>query len=167
MIFRTYEEKFAALKLTSKLPVAVLNLEILVTYIGQYAAIGDIPQESAVRLTKIADPELNVYFDIDTHIWVNPYYWGWRNAWCKAGFYQTPNSHLDHLHSKEVAKKQGYQYVLLCCCPPGPNLSAGGGEEKARAKDASPLYSEKNKICYADELHFQKMWGLKQDLINE
>jgi hypothetical protein len=167
MTFRTYEDKFAALSLTSKLPVAVLNLEILVTNIGQYATIGDIPQELAVRLTKIADPVLRDFFDIDTHVWVNPYYIDYLKAWRKAGFHQTPNSHLDHLHSKAVAQKQGYQYVLLCCCSGGGNLSAGGGQEKSRVKDASPLYSEKNKICYADELHFQKMWGLKQNLSDE
>jgi hypothetical protein len=164
-VYGTYTEKFNTLSLDKKLPVAVLNLEILASRIGQYQIIGSIPRHQAVRLTRIADPVLAGYFDVDSHIWVSPHYNDYAKAWHEAGFKKTPNSHLDHLHSKAVAKAQGYHrdgYVLLYSCSAGANTSAGH-EEKARAENANALFALKNSICYADELHWRKMWGLKKD----
>ena len=160
---RSYEEKFKALSLSNGLPVAVLNLPILGLQIGTYERI---QQYDAYRLRSIIHPILKDYFDINSHIWVNPREERYADAWEVAGLYKTPGSHLDHLHSKAVAIAQGYEYVLLYSCSPGANMSAAN-EEKNRKNIADSTYALKHRVLTADELHWRKMWGLKKDLINE
>ena len=160
---RTHEEKLKALIVDDHFPVAVLNLDILSAEIGQWTTIPGISPADAIRISKITNPVLAKYTDENSHIWVNPSYKSYKNAWKKAGFKVPINKsrQLDHLHAKNQALRQGYGYVLLLDVSSGPNMSAGS-HEKRNALQAMPGYALSNPIHYATEIHWAKLWDLNQ-----
>lgn len=164
---RTHKEKRKNLVLTKKLPVAVLDLQTLAK-LGTITQIPGVNRKNAVRLTGITNKALKNLIPEEYHIWINPKYFAYRSAWKKAGLKAIPRGQadLDHLHSKEWAKRQGYGYVILTPIGPGPNRSAGTLEKKA-ARQASPDISHKKPIFYGNHIHWAKMWNLRIDLAQE
>ena len=157
---RTYEEKRSALVMAADLPVAVRDRQTLAR-LGNVMPIPGVSVDNAVRLRTVTHLTLKNW--LPEHIWVNPDYSSYRNAWANAGLYVSPNGHLDHLHSKKWAKRAGYGYVVLIPVRLGVNMSAGTLEKK-EADVASTNLSNLKPIYYGNYIHWAKLWKLKIDL---
>ncbi|WP_143732181.1 hypothetical protein [Microbulbifer sp. GL-2] len=161
---RTYDEKRDTLVLKDDLPVAVRDEQVLRS-LGTVISIPGVTSDNALRLKNITNSTLRDYIPEEEHIWVNPNYTSYGTAWEKAGF-EKPDSglgDLDHLHSKEWAKKGGYGYVVLIPVRSGVNRSAGT-LEKSQVSLTSRNHSLKEPIFYGNHIHWGKIWKLKIDL---
>lgn len=182
---RSDEGILEALVPTNELPVAVLNLETLVNYVGSWEPIKGVSISNAVRLKTITNHVFDDYFDVDNHIWVNPSYYDYRKAWVNAGLKKPMNPkeqidfrlanelgsvpsenflcvrQLDHIHSKGWATKEGYGYVLLMDVSSGPNMGAGS-IEKNMIKECQVGYAKERSVRHANEIHWAKLWDLNQ-----
>jgi len=161
-----YNKKRAALVVDDRLPVAVLNLQTL-ELIGDWEEIPGLSKDDAVVLTRFKDPVLEKYVSLKGHIWVNPEFVGYRDLWKSLGF-ESPNTefHLDHVHAKECASAQGYDYVMLLPCPRSPNMSAGPTEKKLK-QNVIKGDAVNHPIKYAEGVHWAKMWGILQPKVGK
>ncbi len=161
---KTSNDPRAALVVTKGVPVAVKDLQTLISEIGIPEKIPFGDGEVAYRLKSIKHKAFKKHFGLDDHIWIKPSEKRYKDAWNKAGC-KSPGGafHLDHLHSKARAIKENYKYVVLYPCPGGPNSSAGH-KEKLLAASANIDTATKQPIYFAEEIHFCKMWGCYQHL---
>lgn len=154
----------AAVVVTKGLPVAVKDLATLISEIGVVEKISFKDGEIAYRMKEIKHKEFKKYFGLNDHIWIDPSEKNYRGAWDKSNC-NSPNGkyHLDHLHAKIRAIKEGYKFVVLYPCLGGPNSSAGTNE-RMHANTTTIDLAHKKSIYYAEDIHFCKMWGCYQHL---
>lgn len=94
---------------------------------------------------------------------MNPDFSGYRDAWEQAGL-RLPDGrcrHLDHLHARSVAIRQGCRYVLLTdVSGRGPNVSAGTVEKRLAGRKSGRRTPPA--VIFASEVHWAKLWDLNQ-----
>ena len=162
----TSNDPRAALIVSNGVPVAVRDLKTLYLEIGLAKQIPVGNGEVAYRMTQIKHKEFKKFFGLNDHIWIDPsasdyiYKAAWKKANCNS-----PNGkfHLDHLHAKIRAIKEGYKFVVLYPCPGGPNSSAGSAERQ-KANITTIDLAHKKSVYHAEDIHFCKMWGCYQHL---
>lgn len=154
----------AALIVSNGVPVAVKDLATLKTLIGVVEKISFKDGEIAYRMKEIKHKEFKKFFGLNDHIWIDPAEKNYNGAWNKSNCI-SPNGkfHLDHLHAKIRAIKEGYKYVVLYPCPGGPNSSAGRAEREKANTTTIDLAHNKH-VYHAEDIHFCKMWGCYQHL---
>lgn len=101
----------------------------------------------------------------ELQIWVHVNYKNYRsyykNKWI---FEDTSNYAIDHIMSRELAKRTGYEFIRLIHISGEANSSNGAGPEKEAVKYQESGYAPppaKNVISYADPSDLTKMLDIK------
>lgn len=108
----------------------------------------------AYRISRISPRNaFVVYSRLVPYVYVRPSYGGYR-AIARLRFHGvSPTHHVDHVLARSLAKRLGYEYVLLALVPGRANTLHGGYEKHlARTNSVPP-------ICVADQRIVDKVLG--------
>ena len=100
-----------------------------------------------VKNAIVLNNETNVFY-----LFVNPYYKRYRNFFLKVVNQIKSELDVDHVLSRNLAKKLGYNYVLLSAIPQKVNRKHGVYEVNIK-------HFSQSDVCYADERIFNKILG--------